>query len=72
MNVELTQEEALVLFEWLHRMSESSSTVFEDQAEQRALWNVVAVLEAQLTAIVDPRYRELLAEARDRLRDAEE
>lgn len=70
--IELTEDEALVLFEWLFRFGKSGRPDFEDQAEQRALWNLEAVLEKNLEAVLDPRYPELLSNARDRLRDPEE
>jgi len=34
--------------ELLSRYSDSESLVIEDQAEQRALWNLLCVLERQL------------------------
>lgn len=69
MPIELTGDEALVLFEFLSRYSDSNSLVIEDQAEQRALWNLLSVLEKQLAEPLRPEYRELLQRARDRLRD---
>lgn len=69
MPIELTGDEALVLFELLSRYSDSNSLVIEDQAEQRALWNLLSVLEKQLAEPLRPEYRELLQRARDRLRD---
>jgi len=41
----------------------------EDQAEQRALWNLLCVLERQLVEPLRPEYVELLRRARERLRD---
>lgn len=69
--IELTDDEALVLFDWLSRLDTTGRHEIEDQAEQRALWNLEAALEKKLAAILDPRYRELVAGARDRLRDSE-
>jgi len=70
--IDLTEDEGLVLFEWLSRFNKSGRADFEDQAEQRALWNFEAALEKKLEAVLDPRYRELLAESRKRLRDPSE
>ena len=70
--VELTEDEALVLFEWLSRVDESGSALFEDQAEQRALWDLIAVLEPKADVLVHPEYDRFLAAARTRLRDAVE
>jgi hypothetical protein len=67
--VELTSDEALVLFEWLRRFSKREDMRFEDQAEQRVLWDVEASLEAALVEPFRSDYDELLAEARERVRD---
>jgi hypothetical protein len=66
----LTEDEALVLFEFLARINEAERPgLFEDQAEQRALWNLAAALEKKLIAPLRPDYSELLQRARARLRD---
>lgn len=67
--IELTSDEALVLFEFLQRFSESDKLVLEDQAEQRALWNLTCILEKELAQPFAVNYGELLSQARDRLRD---
>jgi hypothetical protein len=61
--IELNEDEALVL------LDNKSETGFDDQAEQRVLWDLEAVLESNLAAVVDPEYQSLLAAARDRVRD---
>lgn len=68
--VELTEDEALVLFDFLARTNKSDQREIADEAEQRALWNLEAVLEKALVAPLDPDYGELVAAARERLRDA--
>ncbi len=70
--LQLTHDEALVLFEYLRRCDDDNSLVFIDQAEERALWNLEGKIEKQLAELFDPRYGELLQAARDRLRDPEE
>jgi len=70
--LELTADEALVLFEFLSRYSESDSLSVVDQAEQRALWNLQCLFERQLVEPFRPDYAALLAAARDRLRDSTE
>jgi hypothetical protein len=68
----LSPDEALVLFEWLSRTEELSNDfrdLVEDQAEQRALWNLTALLERELREPFSPAYNELVANARARLRD---
>lgn len=69
----LTNDEALVLSDWLARSAaEGRPAPFEDQAEQRVLWNLDCLLEATLTEPVAPDYDRLLAEARSRVRDEDE
>ena len=44
--LELSNEEALVLLSWLSRFNETDNTsFFEDQAEERVLWDIEAVIE---------------------------
>ena len=68
-NITLTDDEALVLFEFLARFSDTDLLGTEDQAEQRALWNLHCLLERQIVASFAQNYRELLASARDNLRE---
>lgn len=70
--LELSKDEALVLFEWLHRFNEAEDKRFEDQAEQRVLWNLEAMLESALVEPFDAKYDELLTAARARVRDDDE
>jgi len=70
--LEISCEEALVLFEWLTRFNKSGDAIFEDQAEQRVLWNVEGILESTLTAPFESNYSELLAQARAKVRDPQE
>ena len=67
--LELSPDEALVLFEWLSRFNETGDTKLEDQAEQRVLWDLEAMLQSKLVAPLDPAYHELLARARANVRD---
>jgi hypothetical protein len=67
--LELTGDEALVLFEFLARFDDNNMLAVQDQAEERALWNLHCVLQKQLVEIFHPDYKELLTAARDRLRD---
>ena len=67
--IELTSDEALVLFEFLRRFTDSDVLATEDQAEQRVLWNLCCVLEKVLVEPFSANYPDLLAEARNRLRD---
>ena len=67
--LQLSREEAVVLFEWLRRFSKADHQGFEDQAEQRVLWDLEAMLESELVEPFDSKYDELLAAARAKVRD---
>ena len=47
--VQLTPDEALVLFEFLQRFSETDALSIQDQAEKRVLWNECCSLEKFLS-----------------------
>ncbi|TCN31038.1 hypothetical protein EV644_13015 [Kribbella orskensis] len=48
-SLRLSRDQALVLFEWLARTSSAGAPVgFEDQAEQRVLWDLESALERVL------------------------
>jgi hypothetical protein len=68
--IELTSDEALVLFEFLARFSDREILETGDQAEKRALWNLHALLEKQLVEPFDSGYQKLLKKARARLKDS--
>jgi hypothetical protein len=42
----LSRDEAVVFFEWLSRFTSQEGHRFEDQAEERVLWNLEAALES--------------------------
>jgi len=66
--LQLTADEALVLFDLLGRINEQDDLeLFEHPAEEQALWNLESALERQLEATHDLQYDQLLAAARDRL-----
>ena len=68
----LNREEALVLFEWLSRFNkEKYSALFQDQAKERVLWDLEAILEESMDEAFATNYQELLLEARRALRDKE-
>lgn len=69
-SIALSRDQALVLFEWLARTGAGEQpAAFEDQAEQRVLWDLEAALETVLTEPLREDYRDLVAAARERLRD---
>lgn len=70
--LELSRDEALVFFEWLTRFNKADGAQFEDQAEQRVLWDLEAMLESSIEEPLRTTYDDQLAQARARVRDAVE
>jgi hypothetical protein len=67
--LELTADEALVLFDWLARASDAGHPVpFVDHAEQRVLWDIECMLERVLVEPFSADYALLLEAARSRIR----
>ena len=71
-SLELTRMEALVFFAFLRRYEDRGRLAIEDQAEQRVLWDLCAMLESSLHEPLSPDYGQLLAQARASVRDATE
>ena len=69
--IHLTKNEALVLFEFLARFSETKKLKLEDHAEERVLWDICCDLETKLTEPLDVNYTAILAQARQFVRDHE-
>jgi len=65
----LNADEALVLFEFLSCFEESNELKIVDQAEARALSNLLGPLQKQLVPPFQEDYVEHLRQARNRLRD---
>lgn len=65
----LSNEEALVLLDWLVKFNEDESYKFEDQSEQRVLFNLESILEKSVSDILRGDYKLILTEARNKLRD---
>ena len=65
--VVLSDDEALVLFDWLVRFNQHAPPN-HDAAEHRVLCDVECALEKQLVAPLSPNYRELLDQARANVR----
>lgn len=69
-NISLSKNQALVLFEFLSRFSGNDSKLtIEDQSEERVLWDLCCDLEKILVEPFQENYRELLNQAREKLRD---
>lgn len=72
LNLTISKDEALVLFDFLARFNEAEQPeVFEDQAEQKTLWILEGQLEKQLIEPFNPDYKDIINEARNKIRDEE-
>ena len=69
--IELTKDEAIVLYEFLQRSSNSDELKIEHQAEERALWNLACIFEKVLAEPFMLDYARILTSARERLKDKE-
>jgi hypothetical protein len=67
--ISLTADEALVLFEFLSGFEESRALTIVDQADEKVLSKLLGPLEKQLVSPLRHDYLELLKQARNRLRD---
>ncbi len=71
----LSYDEAVVLFELLQRWETDGTLealVFEDQAEQRVLWDLSASLEPMMDEVFSQDFGERLEQARAAVRDPAE
>jgi hypothetical protein len=68
--IDLSKDEAIVLFEFLSRFSNGSGLDIVDQSEERVLWNILCDLERLLVEPFSPDYSKILDQARGRTRDA--
>ena len=70
--IKFSEEEALVLLAWLHTFNEvEHPTLFQDQAEERILFDLETELETVVSATFSFNYQELLLKARAKIRDLE-
>ena len=70
MTIELSDEQALVLFDLLFEygsQGEGRELKIRNAAERNALWALSAQLEKQLVAPFTPEYANLLSAARERV-----
>jgi hypothetical protein len=66
--VRLSADEALVLFDWLHRGEDLKALApIEHHGEQVALWNLSCLLESELIEPFKDNYSALVDSARERL-----
>jgi hypothetical protein len=66
-NLKLSIEEALVLYELLSRYEESGNLSILYQTESRVLWNILALLQKELVEPFQPDYDKQLENARNKL-----
>lgn len=65
----LTNDEALVLYDFLSRFSDTDVLEIQHQSEARALWNLNCLLERALSEQFYEDWSVALEAARDRLKD---
>ena len=70
--IAINNHEAIVLFDLLHRINHRNLVYFEDQAEERVLFDLEAVLETSISEILSSDYDNLLKIARENIRDKDE
>jgi hypothetical protein len=68
-NIPLSRDEAIVLFDYISRLNTNEGQGFNHQAEQRILWDIEAELEKQLSEVLHSNYKEILNEARSKVSD---
>lgn len=68
MRIELNDAETLVLYDWLKRISEDDE-YFQDISEQEVLWTIEAQMDKVLVEPFKPNYVEIIAEAREQVRN---
>lgn len=72
-NIELSKEEVIVFFEFLGRFNENDDLKrFEDQSEQRVLWDIECILEKELSEPFRADYQDIVKKAREAVRDGNE
>jgi hypothetical protein len=70
--LEFSEDEAIVLLEWLYNFNEKERpNLFQDQAEQRILFDLEAELEKVVSVTFKSDYREILSKARQKIRNEE-
>ena len=65
--LEISEDEALVLFEFFARFDDSDRLEFQHPAEYLALLRLSGQIDKTTSAIFSPDYSKLLASARDRI-----
>jgi hypothetical protein len=67
LSIDLSEDQALVLFDWLALREEARSESDPIDAETQVLWNIEGQLERVLIQPFDPNYTTLVQRARQRI-----
>jgi hypothetical protein len=67
--IKISKDEALVLFDFLSRFSDTDKLTIIDQSEERALWNLTCTFEKILAEPFSKDWLSIIENARNRLRD---
>ena len=67
--INLSNDEALILFQFLARFSDDEILEIADQSEERVLWSIHCDLEKILAEPFTENYAEILEKARKNVRD---
>ena len=66
-SLEITEDEAIVLFEFFERFGDTDKLEFEHPSEYIALMKVSGQIDKTTAAMFKTNYHELLSEARNRI-----
>lgn len=69
--MEFSKEESIVFFSWLNYFNENSENTFQDQSEQRILWDLESSLEKIILDVFSDDYNDKLKKYRELIRDKE-
>lgn len=67
--INLSKDEAILLFEFLSRFSNKDKLEVGDPSEARVLWNILCDLEKALVEPFSEKYAKILEEAHEKIRD---
>ncbi len=62
--IELEDDEAIVLFDFLSRFSNDDTLSIVHQSEERVLWDLQCILEKQVGSLFDGSFDEVVSKAR--------
>lgn len=69
--IELSNDEALILFERLAQLDDQGAFPVKDHAEELVFWKIQSQLEKSLVEPLKPDYRKLVLEAKARVTEKE-